>query len=104
MVDDKNGTHAETRFKVLKRYQADVLLEARPMTGRTHQIRVHAYVLGYPLLGDVLYSAPKTEIIARPALHAYSLACVHPATNKRMTFTAGYPQDFKSALERLAAV
>jgi RluA family pseudouridine synthase len=101
MVDNKNGVRAETRFKVLKRYQANVLLEAMPMTGRTHQIRVHAYALGYPLLGDILYSAPETDIIARPALHAYSLTINHPASNERALFTADYPDDFKKALERL---
>jgi RluA family pseudouridine synthase len=100
MVDNKNGIRSETRFKVLKRYQANVLLEARPMTGRTHQIRVHAYALGFPLLGDVLYSAHETDVIARPALHAYSLTIDHPVSNERLTFTAGYPDDFKKALER----
>ena len=99
MVDDKNGVRAETRFKVLKRNPAHVLLEARPMTGRTHQIRVHVYALGYPLLGDTLYSAPPTELIARPALHAYSLTFTHPETNERKTFTAPYPEDFQLALK-----
>jgi len=103
MVDDKNGKPSETRFKVLKRYPAHTLLEAELMTGRTHQIRVHAYELGYPLLGDVLYSAPETDIIARPALHAYSLSFNHPTTNERLTFTAPYPRDFKSALKKLGA-
>jgi 23S rRNA pseudouridine1911/1915/1917 synthase len=101
MVDNKNGVRAETRFTVLKRYQANVLLEARPMTGRTHQIRIHAYALGYPLLGDTLYSAPETEIIARPALHAYSLTINHPVSNERVTFTAPYPHDFEQALKKL---
>ena len=114
MVDNKKGIPAETKFKVLNwnhtssdeiSFAEDVkgmaLLEARPMTGRTHQIRVHAYALGYPLLGDILYSAPETDIIARPALHAYSLSFKDPVSNERVTFTAPYPADFKKALERL---
>jgi RluA family pseudouridine synthase len=114
MVDNKKGVRAETKFKVLNWNNAapdelslsnDVkgmaLVEARPMTGRTHQIRVHAYALGYPLLGDTLYSAPETDIIARPALHAYSLSFNHPISNERVSFTAPYPSDFKNALERL---
>jgi len=114
MVDNKKGVRAETKFKVLnwnssitdELYLADdaegmALVEARPMTGRTHQIRVHAYALGYPLLGDALYSSPETDIIARPALHAYSLSFNHPVSNERVSFTAPYPTDFKKALERL---
>ena len=118
MVDDKNGKPSETRFRILKRYQAhpesdrgllltqvqvreSALVEARPMTGRTHQIRVHAYALGHPLLGDILYGASETDVIARPALHAHALTFTHPATNKRLTFIAERPQDFVSALKRL---
>ena len=101
MVDNKNGVRSETRIKVLKRGQANALLEAQPMTGRTHQIRVHAYALGYPLLGDVLYSAPETDVIARPALHAFSLSFTYPVTNERVTFTAPYPPDFESALNKM---
>jgi RluA family pseudouridine synthase len=108
MVDNKNGVRAETKFKVLNWIQISpelaegaALVEARPMTGRTHQIRVHAYALGYPLLGDTLYSAPETNIIARPALHAHSLSFNHPVSNEQVSFTAAYPTDFKKALERL---
>ncbi len=101
MVDNKNGVRSETHFKVLKRGRALSLLEAIPMTGRTHQIRVHAYALGFPLLGDMLYSAPETDIISRPALHAYSLTFNHPVSNERVSFTAPYPPDFKKALQRL---
>ncbi len=114
-VDDKYGVRAETKFRVLNWNSASsddlafteevkgmALVEARPITGRTHQIRVHAYALGYPLLGDTLYSAPESDIIARPALHAYSLSFNHPDSNERVTFTAPYPPDFKKALERLS--
>lgn len=98
-VDDKYGKPSETQFKVMKRYQASALIEARPMTGRTHQIRVHAYALGHPLLGDMLYGAEETSIIARPALHAQSLTI--QMNGKQMTFKASYPDDFRMAIERL---
>jgi RluA family pseudouridine synthase len=106
-VDDKNGKPSETRFRILKRFRAHpeqgrgdtALVEAKPMTGRTHQIRVHAYALRHPLLGDALYGAEETEIIARPALHAYSLTI--EVNGERITFKASYPDDFRAALERL---
>ena len=102
-VDDRKGKPSETRFRILKRYQDAALVEAKPMTGRTHQIRVHAYALGHPLLGDVLYSAFESDIIQRPALHAYSLTITHPATNERMTFKSEHPEDFATALEQLGS-
>ena len=101
IVDDRNGKSSETRFKVLKRYTSAALVEARPRTGRTHQVRVHAYSLGHPLVGDILYGAQKTETIARPALHALSLTFTHPFTQERLTFNAGYPRDFATALKLL---
>lgn len=101
VVDDRSGVPAETRFRLLERYQASALVEASPMTGRTHQIRVHAYALGHPLLGDVLYSAPETDLISRPALHANSLTLTHPETGKRLTFQADYPYDFQSVVRLL---
>ena len=101
VVDNRNGVRSETRFRILKQNQLSALAEAQPMTGRTHQIRVHAYALGYPLLGDILYSAPETDIISRAALHAYSLSFDHPTSNERLTFTAPYPADFEKALQLL---
>ena len=108
-VDDKNGKPSETRFRIIKRYQARpeqgrgeaALVEAKPMTGRTHQIRVHAYALGHPLLGDILYGATETHLIARPALHAHSLTFTHPGTNEQVTFTAERPEDFDRTLKLL---
>jgi RluA family pseudouridine synthase len=66
MVDPKNGRPSETRFRVIKRYGELALIEAQPVTGRTHQIRVHAYALGHPLLGDTLYGAHDTQAVPRP--------------------------------------
>jgi RluA family pseudouridine synthase len=101
MVDDKNGKPSETRFRVIKRYTEAALIEAQPMTGRTHQIRVHAYALGYPLIGDLLYGAQQTSGVARPMLHAQSLSFIHPATNERMKLTAPHPADFEELLKHL---
>jgi RluA family pseudouridine synthase len=99
MVDDKNGKPSETRFSILKQYPLAALVEAKPMTGRTHQIRVHAYALGHSLLGDMLYGASETDLIARPALHAHSLTL--ELNGEQVTFKAPYPDDFRATLERL---
>jgi len=101
MVDDKNGKPSETRFRVIKRYEEATLIEAQPMTGRTHQIRVHAYALGHPLVGDALYGAQGTHKIARPMLHAQALSFIHPATNERVKFSTPHPSDFEEALKRM---
>lgn len=101
MVDDKNGKPSETRFKVIKRYPFAALVEAKPMTGRTHQIRVHAYALGHPLVEDILYGSRDRYGFPHPMLHAQSLAFIHPATNERVKFTAPRPDDFEQALNVL---
>lgn len=100
VVDVKRGKRAETHFNVIKREQAWALVEASPQTGRTHQIRVHLSALGHPILGDVLYGAPPTDVIARPALHAISLTFIHPSDGEPVTFTAPYPPDFAQALKQ----
>ena len=101
VVDNAKGIPAETTFRVMQRFGRFSLLEVLPGSGRTHQIRVHAYALGFPLLGDVLYSAPKTDMISRPALHAKSLTFVHPGSGERMPFATPYPEDFDHVLKKL---
>jgi RluA family pseudouridine synthase len=103
VVDNGKGMPAETHFRILKRYKRYCLIEALPRTGRTHQIRVHAYALGIPLLGDRLYNAPETKLISRPALHSNSLTFTHPESRERVTFCAEYPEDFSSALKAIEA-
>lgn len=100
VVVHKRGKNSETGFKVLKRGQAEALVEARPKTGRTHQVRVHLSALEFPLLGDVLYGASETELIARPALHAYLLGFKHPITGERLNFIADPPVDIQEVLKR----
>ncbi|KAF0107825.1 MAG: hypothetical protein FD146_1456 [Anaerolineaceae bacterium] len=103
VVDHSKGKPSETAFRVLERFTGHSLLEARPATGRTHQVRVHAYALGFPLLGDALYCRPvERDIISplqRPALHAYSLE--FEFEGKPFSFTAPYPEDFTQTLSRL---
>jgi len=103
MVDNKNGKASETHFRVIKRYPESALIEAKPMTGRTHQIRVHAYALGHPLVEDVLYGSRDRYGFARPMLHAQSLSFIHPATNERLKFSAPHPPDFEEAIKNLGA-
>jgi tRNA pseudouridine32 synthase / 23S rRNA pseudouridine746 synthase len=102
VVDNARGKPSETAFHVLERFDGYTLIAAIPASGRTHQVRVHAYALGYPLLGDTLYSAPATSLIARPALHAQSLEFTFE--NKPFHFTAPYPADFAQALGKLRSV
>ncbi len=112
MVDDKRGKPSETRFRVIKRYQARTeqgrseaaLLEAKPMTGRTHQIRVHAYALGHPLVEDVLYGSRDRYGIPRPMLHAQTLSLIHPTTKERVKFSAPHPGDFEDAIKIIGAI
>jgi RluA family pseudouridine synthase len=103
VVDHGKGKPSETTFRILDRCVGYTLLKACPFTGRTHQVRVHAFALGFPLLGDTLYSAPQTDLISRPALHAQNLAFPHPVTGEQMTFSVPYPEDFSTALEKIRA-
>jgi 23S rRNA pseudouridine955/2504/2580 synthase/23S rRNA pseudouridine1911/1915/1917 synthase len=101
VVVHKRGKNSETDFKVVKRGQAYALLEAYPKTGRTHQVRVHLSALGFPLLGDVPYGASESDLIERPALHAYSLGFTHPIAGERINFVANPPADFHEVLNHL---
>lgn len=83
------GDRAETRFEVLSEESGRTLVRAEPVTGRTHQIRVHAAEHGFPILGDSLYGGSAWP---RVCLHAESLALRHPASGDSMTFRA--PMNF----------
>lgn len=102
MAVTKNGKQAITHFKVLKRYSKYTLLEIKIETGRTHQIRVHMAEIGYPVVGDAVYSNGKNEFgIEGQMLHAYKLEFMHPITNKHMELTATLPQYFEEILKKL---
>jgi 23S rRNA pseudouridine1911/1915/1917 synthase len=97
---DPAGEPAATRYRTLRESPGGALVEARPETGRTHQIRVHLAALGAPLLGDARYGGPRRvgEVaVPRVMLHAARLELPHPATGARMVFEAAPPEDFRAA-------
>jgi 23S rRNA pseudouridine1911/1915/1917 synthase len=105
------GRQAVTEFRVLERFGLYTLVELRPRTGRTHQIRVHMAALGHPLLGDPTYGRYRKELdrsplahqlawFRRQALHAWVLGFTHPATGVWLECRAPLPTD----LERLLAI
>lgn len=91
---DPHGQEAKTCYKVLKRGDLSLLL-LRPMTGRTHQLRLHCAALGCPLAGDWLYGAEEPGLIPRPALHSYELWLHHPLTGAEIHLTAPLPEDMR---------
>lgn len=102
MAVDKDGKQAVTHFKVIKRYRGYTLLEIKIDTGRTHQIRVHMAKIGYPVVGDMVYSNGKNEFgVEGQMLHAKSLEFSHPITGKKMHLEAPLPEYFTKVLEEL---
>lgn len=100
-VGPAQGKSAVTEWKVLSQSPGYSFVEFRPRTGRTHQLRVHSVVLGFPILGDPLYARPDRQIPeATLMLHARSLSIVLPDGIRR-TFTAPIPELFRTTLERL---
>ena len=90
--------HACTHFQVLSYYNDTTLLALKPVTGRTHQIRVHCAALGHGIIGDATYGEP-SKLISRQALHAWKLLFEHKG--KRYEYRASVPDDFKHALQQL---
>lgn len=91
--EGRNSEFAETRYHVLGRDGKHTLVAAMPLTGRTHQLRVHFSFLGCPLCGDEIYGGNHAEI-GRQALHALLLSFPHPEKAETMTVTAPLPADF----------
>lgn len=102
MAVSKKGKEAVTHFKVIKRYNGYTLIEVKIDTGRTHQIRVHMSEIGYPIVGDYIYSNGKNPFgVVGQMLHAQKISFVHPTTNKNMEIEAPLPKYFKDVIEIL---
>ena len=102
----REGKPAVTEFSVVERFDDATLLEARPITGRTHQIRVHAQHAGHPILGDEKYGDDAGEALARRLglgrlfLHAWRLAFALPGTG-RIELQANLDSELESILIKL---
>jgi 23S rRNA pseudouridine1911/1915/1917 synthase len=98
-VRSRHPRDAETLFRVLRLFRDSTLLEVRPLTGRTHQIRVHLAAAGHAVLGDQLYGTKKrARRYPRLCLHAARLAFLHPGTGERVEFSAPAPPDLEAVV------
>lgn len=98
----KTGKEAITHLKVLERFDGYTLIELVIETGRTHQIRVHMAEIGYPIVGDTVYSNGKNPFgVEGQMLHARKLEFKHPKTMEEVSFEAPMPKYFKEILEQL---
>ena len=114
----KGGKPSVTHFHVLERFRGFSWLECRPLTGRTHQLRVHLAARGLPILNDTLYGndtrlllsslkrgykgrGNERPLISQLALHASELTVTHPVTRERLTLRAPLPNEFVVALKYL---
>jgi 23S rRNA pseudouridine1911/1915/1917 synthase len=113
------GKPGVTQFRVIEAFGRFALLECRPVTGRTHQVRVHLAAAGAPVLNDALYGDPASQLllsglkrrykgkgeerplITRLALHAAALGFVHPASREPMEISSPLPEEFEIALKYL---
>lgn len=97
----KDGKEAITTWKVLERFNVATFIEAKLLTGRTHQLRVHFSHIKHPILGDSTYSSTKAQKIKleRQLLQSYKLEFIHPRSNEKMPFEIDYDPEIKRVLK-----
>lgn len=99
----KRARHAQTFYEVINYFDKFSLVSLRPITGRTHQIRVHMAAIGHVLVGDTIYgykNLNKTSLISRHALHAYKLKFVYQ--DQEYSFTCELPADMKNLIKSVS--
>jgi 23S rRNA pseudouridine1911/1915/1917 synthase len=98
----RRGREARTVYRAIEYFGDHTLLEVRPYTGRTHQVRLHLAWLGYPVVGDAVYGRRRQRLLPeRHFLHAARLRFTHPATGKEVEFEAPLPSELAAVLEQL---
>ncbi|MGF1757320.1 23S rRNA pseudouridine(955/2504/2580) synthase RluC [Photobacterium sagamiensis] len=102
-----NGKASDTRFKVLERFEQATLVQASPVTGRTHQIRVHCQYAGHPIAWDDRYGDPRFDAytkkvgLGRLFLHAANIKFTHPQTEELVDISAPMDATLNRAIEKL---
>lgn len=91
-VDHAIGKPSVTRYRVIERHAGNTRVALTPLTGRSHQLRVHLQALGHPIVGDALYAPPRIAAqSARLLLHAHTLAFAHPVNGAPLSFESPLP-------------
>ena len=102
IVSNDRGRESVTEYQTLETFPAHTLLEAHPLTGRTHQIRLHLAFLGTPIVGDLVYGHRKSTLpLERHFLHAARLTIKLPGEDSARTFVAPLPPELSRVLEDL---
>ncbi len=102
IVSEGKGRKAVTEYKTLHEYSAHTLIEAHPLTGRTHQIRLHMAFIKCPIVGDKVYGKKKPTLeIERHFLHAERISIILPGEKEARTFTAPLPEELQKILDSL---
>lgn len=102
IVSEKKGRQAISEYKTLESFKNHTLLEFHPLTGRTHQIRLHCLFLGCPIVGDSVYGKKNPTVdMNRHFLHAYRLKIILPNESEPRMFEADLPDELKNALEEV---
>jgi len=97
----EGGREARTEYRVLDYVDGYTLVEAKPQTGRTHQIRVHFAAVGHPVFGDPVYGH-KSPLLGRQFLHAHRLGLRLPSSGELREFASELPPELKETLERIS--
>ena len=102
VVSAGRGRPAVTEYLTLEQYDQHTLIEAHPLTGRTHQIRLHLAFLGCPIVGDTVYGRKKSSIeLNRHFLHAAKISIIFPGEKEPHTFEAPLPPELQEILSQL---